>query len=110
MVKNPLANAGDIRDMGSIPGLGRSPGGGHDNPFQHSCLENLMDRGAWQVVVHRVAKSGARLKWLSMYASKHMHIHASAESSLNHLLLITILRSPRIHQDFVHPKSQIGQF
>ena len=46
MVKNPPANAGDIRDEGSIPGLGRSPGGGHGNPLQYSCLENPMDRGA----------------------------------------------------------------
>ena len=46
MVKNPSANAGDIIDEGSIPGLGRSPGGGHGNPLQHSCLENSMDRGA----------------------------------------------------------------
>ena len=47
MVKNPPANAGDIRDMGSIPGLGRFPGGGHGNSLQCSCLENPMDRGAW---------------------------------------------------------------
>ena len=47
MVKNPPANAEDIRDEGSIPGLGRSPGGGHGNPLQYSCLENPMDRGAW---------------------------------------------------------------
>ena len=46
MVKN--ANAGDIRDVGSIPGLGRSPGGGHGNPLQYSCLQNFMDRAAWQ--------------------------------------------------------------
>ena len=49
MVKNLLANAGDTRDTGLIPGLGRSPGGGHGNPFQYSCLENPMDRGAWQL-------------------------------------------------------------
>ena len=49
MVKNPLANA---RDAGSIPGSGRSPGGGHGNPLQYSCLENSMDRGAWQASVH----------------------------------------------------------
>ena len=48
VVKNPPASAGDIRDEGSIPGLGRSPGGGHDNPFQYSWLENPMDRGAWR--------------------------------------------------------------
>ena len=47
MVKNPPANAGDVRDMGLIPGLGRSPGEGHGNTFQYSCLENPMNRGAW---------------------------------------------------------------
>ena len=57
VVKNPPANAGDIRDMGLIPGSGRSPGEGHDNPLQYSCLENPMDRGAWWAAVPRVAKS-----------------------------------------------------
>ena len=57
MVKNLPANAGDVRDMGSIPGLGRSPGGGHGNPLQYSCLENPMDREAWWVIVHIVKKS-----------------------------------------------------
>ena len=57
MVKNPPANAGDLRDSGLIPGLGRSPGGGHGNPLQYSCLENPMDRGAWWATVHRVTKS-----------------------------------------------------
>ena len=52
-VKNPLANAGDIRDMGLIPGLGLSPGGGHGNPLQCSCLENPTDKGAWQAT-HRI--------------------------------------------------------
>ena len=47
----------DVRDPGSIPGLGRSPGGGNGNPFQYSCLENPMDRGAWKAVVFRVAQS-----------------------------------------------------
>ena len=56
-VKNPPANAGDIRDVGLIPGLGRSPGGGDDNPLQHSCLENPMDRGGWWAMAHRVEKS-----------------------------------------------------
>ena len=55
MEKNPLASAGDVRDVGSIPGLGRSPGGGHGNPLQYSCLENPMDRGAWLAMVLRVA-------------------------------------------------------
>ena len=57
MVKNPLANEEDIRDTGSIPGLGRSPGEGNDNPFQFSCLENSIDTGALWVIVHGVAKS-----------------------------------------------------
>ena len=55
--KNPPANAGDVGDASSIPGLGRSPGGGNGNPLQHSCLENPMDRGAWQATVHGVAQS-----------------------------------------------------
>ena len=57
VVKNPPANSEDIRDAGSIPGLGRSPGGGHGNPLQYSFLENPMNRGAWWTTVHRVAKS-----------------------------------------------------
>ena len=57
MVKNLSANAGDIRDAGSIPRWERSPGGGHGNPLQHSCLENSMDKGAWQTAAHGVAKS-----------------------------------------------------
>ena len=60
--KKPPANAGKIRDMGLIPGLGRSPGGGRGNPFQYSCLEKPMDRGAWQATVNRVAKSQTQLK------------------------------------------------
>ena len=51
MVKNWTANAEDIRDMGSVPGLGKSPGGGYGNPLQYSCLENLMDRGVWWATV-----------------------------------------------------------
>ena len=57
VVKNLPANAGDVIDAGSIPGLGRSPGGGHGNPLQYSCLENPMDRGAWWAKVHRVTQS-----------------------------------------------------
>ena len=57
MVNNPPTKAGDLTDIDSIPGSGRSPGGGHSNPLQYSCLENPMDRGAWQATVHRVAKS-----------------------------------------------------
>ena len=61
MVKNLCANAGDIRDVGSIPGLRRSPGGGYGSPLQYSCLENPMDRGAWWATVRGVAESLTRL-------------------------------------------------
>ena len=61
VVKNLLANAGDIREVGSIPRLGRSPGGGYGNPLQYSCLENTMDRGAWQAIVDGVPKSWTQL-------------------------------------------------
>ena len=60
VVKNPPANAGDMR-CGFNPWVG-SPGGGHDNPLQYSCLEHPMDRGAWRATVHRVIKSQTRLK------------------------------------------------
>ena len=69
MVKNLPANARGLRDIGSIPGLGRSPGGGHGNPLQHSCLENPMDRGAWWATVHGVAPSQTGLK------RQHMNTH-----------------------------------
>ena len=55
-----------MQDVGSIPGLGRSPGGGHGSPLQYSCLENPMDRGAWRATVQRVTKSWTQLKQLSM--------------------------------------------
>ena len=62
MVNNPPANAGDVRDAGSIPGSGRSPREGNGNPIQYSCLENPLDRGVWRAVVYRVAKSWTKLK------------------------------------------------
>ena len=57
VVKNPPANAGDLKDAGLIPGWGRSPGGGHGSPLQYSCLKNPKDRGAWWDTVHTVTKS-----------------------------------------------------
>ena len=68
VVENPPANAGDLREAGSIPGLGRCPGRGHGNPLQCSCLENPMDRGTWWATVHRVTKSRTQLKWLNIHA------------------------------------------
>ena len=70
MVKNPPTSAGDIRDVGLIPGSGRSLGGGHGNPLQYSCLENPMDRGAWQATVHRVAESD------TIEVTEHACMHA----------------------------------
>ena len=68
VVKNHLlANAGDIRDAGLVLGSERSPGGRHGNPLQCSCLENPMDRGAWQATVHRIAKSQTQLKRFRMH-------------------------------------------
>ena len=57
MVKNAPASGGNVRHLGTIPGSERSPGGGHSNPLQYSCLENPMDGGAWRAIVHRIAKS-----------------------------------------------------
>ena len=68
VVKNPPASVGDIRDVGSVPVSGRSPGGGHGNPLQLSCLEHPMDTGVWQATVHRVTKSWTQLKQLSMHS------------------------------------------
>ena len=69
MVKNPPANVGDERDMGLIPGLGRSPGEGNVNPLQYSSLGNPMDRGAWQATVH----GGHKESDATEHAHTHMH-------------------------------------
>ena len=84
MVKNPPANARDVRDSGSIPGSGRSPGGGNGNPLQYSCLENPMNRGAWQATVQRIAKSQTQLKQLSTqtHNTKDFEIFVSYRPSL----------------------------
>ena len=74
--KNLPANVGDIRNVGSNPGLIRSLGGRHSNTLQYSCLENPVDGGAWRAMVHGVAKSRAQLKQLSMHTYTHIYIHA----------------------------------
>ena len=66
VVKNLLANEGDVRDSDSITGLGRSPGAGNGNPPQYSCLGNTMDRGAWWATAYRVANSWTQLKQFIM--------------------------------------------
>ena len=91
VAKNLPANAGDMSDIGSIPGWGRSPGGGHGNPLQFSCLENLMDRGAWWAKVCGVAKR-TWLKRLSMHSLEYYRRKFLARkgretsSSLSHLI------------------------
>ena len=70
LVKNPPANAGNIRDTGSIPESGKSHGGGHGNPLQYFYLENPMDRGTWQAEVHRVTQSRTLLKWFNTHKQK----------------------------------------
>ena len=72
MAKNPLANTGHERDVGSISGSERSLGGGHGNPLQYSCLENSMNWGAWRATVHGMAKSQTQLKQLSMHAHGYL--------------------------------------
>ena len=75
VVKTPPANAWDVRDSGSILGSGRCPGGGHGNPLQYPCLENLMDSGTWWAIVHRVTKSETRLKWLGTLTRCQSNLH-----------------------------------
>ena len=70
VVKNLAGNAGDVRDKDLIPGLGRSPKGGHGNPLQYSCLENPMDRGAWSATVHGVTELDITEE------TEHAHMHA----------------------------------
>ena len=81
-VQNAPAKAGDIRDMSLIPGLGRSPGGGHANPLQHSCLENPMDRGVWKATVLGVTKSGHRMKHTHCPRHHSWNVHYTAVGSL----------------------------
>ena len=86
--KESTCNAGDTGDISLIPGLGKAPGGGHGNPLQYSCLENPMDREAWQAMVHRVSKSQTQLKRLSVYAQVNQiqDIHNKSRISRKWLL------------------------
>ena len=88
VVKNLPANAGDLRDVGSIPGSERFPGGAHGNPLQFSCLENPMDRGAWRAMVYRTTKSGAQLKRLSTRAQLYVQLPIFYVLKTHRILLI----------------------
>ena len=86
MIENPSANSGDIREEGSIPGSGRSPGGEHGKPLQNSCLENPMDRGAWWATVHGVAESDT-----NEHTSTLLHTLRSKRSSSLYCVAGTVL-------------------
>ena len=85
MVKNPPANAGDAGDVGSIPGSGQSPGEGNVNPFQHSCLENPMDREVWWLQPMGLQRAGHSL--VTEHIHTHILLHAIAQLLLLHQLL-----------------------
>ena len=85
MVKNLPAKAGDAGDTGSIPGLGKSPGGGNGNPLQYPCLKNPMDGGAWQAAIHGVAKSQTRLSDFPFT----FHFHALEKEMATHSSVLT---------------------
>ena len=86
MVKNLPANAGELGDVGSIPGSGRCPGGGNGNPLQYSCLQNPMDRGACWATVHSVAKSWTSLKRLGTYARLESACLLSSRSQVTNIV------------------------
>ena len=91
VVKNPPASAGDVKDTGSVPGSGRSPGGGKGNPLQYPCLESPTDRGAWRAIVHRVAQSQTRLKWLSTHTYHHRQVNYAYVKENAHSTELTLL-------------------
>ena len=80
-VKNPPASVEDIRDAGLIPGSERSPGGGNGNPLQDSCLENLIDGGAWWTTIHGIARSRSQVKQLS----SHLDLSLYKDDTCHHL-------------------------
>ena len=95
MVKNPPASAGDARDVGSVPGLGRSLREGNGYLFQYSCREKPMDRGAWQATVHGVAKSQMSMH---THTYSHRHTHTVAFRNLRAsctMLLLKLLRNQK---------------
>ena len=106
MVKNPLASAGDIRDTGSIPGSGRSPGGGHGNPLQYSCLKSPMDRGARRAAVRRVTRSQTQLKQLST----HIHVVSSLQHTGFSLVEVRGLSCPLVLPSTLNVASQVAQW
>ena len=96
MVKNPLVNAGDVRDSGLIPESERSPGGEHGNPLQYSCLENSMDGEAWWATVHRVTKSRTRQSDFTTSRMQHFLLKGSKHA----LVTLIALKNPAVREKF----------
>ena len=88
VVKNLPANAGDVRNMGLIPGTGRSLRGGHGNPLQYSSLEDPMGRGAWWATVHRVAESDTNEA--TSHIHTHIHTHTPSKSRVTNLMIFPL--------------------
>ena len=118
VVKNLLPNAEDIRDVVSVPGLGRFPGGRDGNPLQYSCAEDPMDRGAWRATVHGVAKSRTWLKQLSThtctssgrwFSKPKWFLEKSAQKwmSTMQLAAVTTLRNLKFVFSYVKFKNKI---
>ena len=82
MVKNPPANAGDVGDPGSVPGLGRFPGGGNGNPLQYACLENSMDRGVWRTTVMGSQRFGNNCTNRDHLWSRHCYVLGTVQRDL----------------------------
>ena len=104
VVKNLPANAGDTGDGGSIPGLGRSPGGGNGNLLWYSCLENPMDRGVWWATVHGVAKCGT---WLMDWARMQSHIKDWSQTSQPMMLYLPVISSLQLISKWNHTIPQV---
>ena len=103
VVKNPPANSGYIRDVGSIPESGRSPGGRHGNPLQYSCLENPMKRGAWQATVHGVTKSRTPLKGPSTHTHSTIKLDSSgSQACFNKCKLMNVIQHINKRKDRNH--------
>ena len=105
VMKNLPINAGDIRNVDLIPGSGRSPGGRQGNPLQYACLENPLDRGAWQAMAHRVAKSRTCLKQLSIHGEKSQLPSPDRKSETQRKEIVS---TRSIHRGISQPESSWG--
>ena len=114
VVMKPLANAGDVKDTGLIPELGRFPGEGHGYPIQYSCLENPMDGGVWRATLHRVPENRTQWKWLSVHSTHalslritlyigKMFLEIKQVKAITHTFLKWIFKKKKSKQPFPSP-------